>query len=673
MFQRCLLPVFVLALLSAPARAAEAKPFLSPIFGDHMVLQRDQPNRFWGWTAPGENVTVQIENASERATAGADGRWEISLRPPKAGGPYLVSISASPVVNGNDGSTDAASGRGRKVELHDVLVGDVWLCGGQSNMEFGIKSANGGPEAAAAAHNKKLRLFSVKSQVGYSPKSTVAGEWKVATPEALTEGYAGFSAVAYFFAQRVMQDVDVPIGLIQDAVGGTPAETWTSSKGLEGIKDFAPQLAEIARLREKGAPEYGNYIMHWYDEYDVGIRGKNWSEPSIDDSDWKTVSLMKAFDALKLADVPAVVWLRREIVVPNPLPAGRAVLHLGVVEKMDTSFVNGRWVGASSWVENPRAYTLPPDVLVPGRNQIELRVLKLKSRDAFLSKPEDIYLQLGDGTKIPLAGEWKAKVSVDARAPHPLPLGYENYPTMPTVLNNGMLQPLAPMALAGVLWYQGEANAERAYQYRTVLPAMIEDWRRSFRNEALPFYIVSLPAFQTRKKQPGSDGWAELREAQALTAKKLEQVDVAVTIDTGEADNIHPKEKKIVGERLALLALADYYKKDVMAHGPRFVKAEQTRNGTALRVHFANAEGGLVNRGEEVGEFSVAGDDLQWHWAKAVIDGETVIVSAPDVPHPRHVRYAWQANPLASLYNKSGLPAEPFRSDEWPYASLRKK
>jgi len=278
---------------------------------------------------------------------------------------------------------------------------------------------------------------------------------------------------------------------------------------------------------------------------------------------------------------------------------------------------------------------------------------------------------LGDKTEIPLAGEWKGKLSVEIRPPVPLPFGFENWPVMPFVLYDGMIAPVAPHALAGVIWYQGEANAYRAYQYRTLLPAMVADWRKIFRQGDVPFYIVSLPAFMQRRGQPGDDAWAELREAQAVTAATVHNSALAVTIDTGEADNIHPKDKKVVGDRLALCALANYYSKSVVFQGPTYASMEQLTN--AVRIHFTNADGGLVVKGDKLGEFSIAGADHQWHWADARFDGDAIIVSSESVPAPVAVRYAWQSNPLATLFNGMGLPAVPFRTDDWPESTEKNK
>ncbi len=621
-------------------------PFLSPIFGDNMVLQRNKPNLFWGWTTPGEKVRVEINGRSQNGTAGADGRWQVLIDPPAVGEECLIKI---------DGE--------KHVELHRVIVGDVWLCGGQSNMEIGLPRANDGAREVAAANHPNIRLFSIEHHVSYVPTSVPIGTWKICSPQTVAEE-GGFSAVAYFFARKVQEETGVPIGLIQDCVGGTPVESWMNPSTLRELKDFARPMAEIDRLSRLPGPQYGNYIMHWYDEYDSGIRGKSWASPDFDDRAWKTIHLPTAFEELGVASAPAVCWFRKEITLPDPLPTGTIVLHLGVVEKMDTAYVNGSWVGASSWVENPRAYKITANLFKPGRNLLTVRVLKLKSKNGFLSAPEKIRLALPSGIEVPLAGEWKGTVSVDAKPPHPLPLGYENYPTMPSVLYQGMIQPVAPLALTGALWYQGEANAARAHQYRTLLPAMIGDWRGAFAQGDFPFLIVSLPAFQARHEQPGTDDWAELREAQALTAQTVPNTGLAVTIDTGEADDIHPKEKKTVGERLALLALATHYGKKIPSQGPTYRSSE--RLGSAIRIHFDHLDGGLKIHGDTLGEFSVAGSDRQWHWADAKIEGDTVIVSSPAVPEPVAVRYAWQANPKATLFNGVGLPAGPFRTDDWP-------
>jgi hypothetical protein len=448
---------------------------------------------------------------------------------------------------------------------------------------------------------------------------------------------------------------------VQSCVGGTPAESWTSAEALRPLKDFDAALEEVARLRARGGPEYGNFISHWYDEFDPGQKNNAWFATDLDDRDWTDVTLPGGFGELGVPDTPAVCYFRKRVVLPDPLPRGPATIHLGVIERMDTTQINGRWVGASAWVENPRAYRIGDGILQPGTNLIVVRVFKTRPDGGFRSAPEQLKLVLGDHTEVPLAGRWKAKLSVDARPPHPLPAGFENWPTMPAVLYNGMIAPLAPLAITGAIWYQGESNVGRAAQYRRLLPALIADWRKSFRQGDFPFYIVSLAAFSQRKDTPGDDAWAELREAQAFVAATVPNCALAVAIDKGDARDIHPKDKRDVGERLALCALGQHYRNNIPFRGPTFRSAE-TLPG-ALKLHWDHTDGGLVVKGDKLEEFAVSGEDGRWVWADARIEGDAVVVSAPGVSRPVAARYAWQANPKATLYNAAGLPAVPFRTD----------
>ena len=625
-----------------PPPAPKTGPFVSPLFGDNMVLQRGKTNTIWGWSDPGDKIQVEIGNTKAAGVSGDNRRWEVKIDPPAAGGPYTIKIS----------------GR-QTVELNNVLVGDVWLCGGQSNMGLPLRFARTGAEDAKAANYPEIRFFSVTGSPAYRHTDLVGGKWTVLTP-----GTADWvSAVGFYFARKVQQQTHVPLGMVVDSVGGTPAEAWASPEALRPLHDFDIPLAELARLTAAGAPEYGNFVMHWYDEFDLGSKGK-WGSPELNDSDWKPVKIPGGFAELGVPTEPALVWFRKEVVLPDPLPPGRMMLFLGSIERMDTVYVNGKEVGGSSWVENPRVYFLN-SALKPGRNTIAIRVLKTKPDGGFLGKPEDLHLVLGDKSSIPLAGEWKGKVSVDARPPHPLPMAYENWPVMPTVLYEGMLRPVAPLAITGVLWYQGEQNSPRGYQYRKILPAMAADWRRLFGQGDLPFYIVGLPAFKARSAVPVTgDEWTETRESQAVAAATIPNSCLAETIDTGDADNIHAQDKQPVGERLALCALANHYGQKVVYAGPTFVSAD--RHPDSITIHFAHIDGGLVIKGAKLEEFSLAGEDHKWHWADARIEGDTVVVFSPEVPNPLEVRYAWQSNPAATLYNGAGLPAVPFRTDNWP-------
>jgi sialate O-acetylesterase len=589
--------------------------------------------------------------------AGADRRWEVKIEPPAAGGPYTVKISGH-----------------QTVELQNVLVGDVWLCGGQSNMGLPLRFTKNADEEIKAANYPEIRFFTVAGHPAYHHVDVIEGNWRVVSPE--TANWV--SAVGYYFARRVQKDVHVPIGLVVDAVGGTPAESWTSEDALRPLHDFDVPLVELDRLKSTNGPEYGNYVMHWYDQYDVGQK-KNWAATDFDDSDWKSVPVPGGFAELGVPETPALVWFRKEITLPDPLPKAviesnpapgpfprsGTMLSLGEIERMDTAYVNGTEVGGSAWVENPRRYFIRDGILKPGRNVIAIRVLKTKADGGFLSKPEELNLTLADGTKIALAGAWKAKLSVGARPPQALPIAYENWPVMPSVLYEGMLAPIAPLSITGAIWYQGEQNSPRGYQYRKILPAMIADWRALFEQGDFPFYIVSLPAFTKHSDVPvNGDNWTETRESQAITAATVPNSCLAVTVDTGDADNIHAKDKQPVGDRLALCALAKHYGEKVVYSGPTLQSVERVPG--SIRLHFAHTDGGLVVKGDKLGEFSIAGDDRKWFWADARIEGDTVVVSSPSVPNPTQVRYAWQSNPAATLFNGAGLPAAPFRTDNWP-------
>lgn len=633
------------ALLISFAALAADQPFVSPMFGNNMVLQRGKPNSIWGWSKPGDIVRVEIAGRIAKAVTGRDGRWQAKIDPPPAGGPYTLKIEGL-----------------QHVEFHEVLVGDVWLCGGQSNMQLGLAATRNGADEIAAANHPEIRLFMVQAHPAYSPASVPQGHWKICSPQTVAED-GGFSAVAYFFALKIQSEIHVPIGLLEDCLGGTPAEAWTSAETLRSMKDFDTQLAELDRLKSKGGPEYGNYVMHWYDDYDIGLTN-HWYAADLDDANWKSVQVPNGFEEWGVPKTPTVCWFRKEISLPDPLPQGKAKIFLGLIERMDTTYINGQWVGASAWSENPRVYSLKDGVLKPGKNLIAIRVFKTKPDGGFMSKPELLRITLGDSTVIPLAGKWKGALSVDARPPHPMPFSFENWPVLPSVLYQGMIEPVAPLAISGAIWYQGEQNADHAYQYRKLLPAMIGDWRKIFGQGDFPFYIVSLPAFMHRQDQPTESSWAELREAQALTARTVKNCALAVTIDTGDPDNIHPPDKKIVGERLALCALAENYKQKVPYEGPAFRSLEHLPG--ALKIYFDHTEDGLVAKGGAPSEFSVAGKDRKWHWAQAKIEGDTVVLSSPDVPEPEAARYAWQSFPTANLYNGAGLPAVPFRTDDWP-------
>ena len=631
-------------------------PFLSPAFGSHMVMQRGKPNAFWGWTKPGQKVTVSVADKKASGKADEAGKWLVRVDPPKTGGPYRVTI---------DGD--------QRVLLDDVLVGDVWLCTGQSNMEMGLTAVEGGPEAVAAADDPKMRLFMVGKATALAPRPTLEGKWQVCTPTSVAEGgWGGFSAVGYFFGKALRRETGVPIGLVADNWGGTNAESWMSREAAGRLKDFDPALAANDAMLAGGTAPYAKRVADWYAANDPGSKpGVGWEGMEFDPTGWRTITVPSGWNELGLENADGTAWFRKEVDLTEAQTAGAATLNLGIVDDFDTTWINGVLVGAATEAYKLQSHTIPAGTLHAGRNVIAVRMLDTGGGGGFVSPGEMLSLDLADGSKLPLAGEWLGHVGTSLTAGGGFPPDVSNNPNHPTSLYNGMIAPLQPLAIKGAIWYQGENNAARAEQYRRVLPAMIADWRNRFESGDFPFYIVSLAAFMPHRDVPGDDDWAELREAQDLTARNVKNSGLAVTIDVGDAVDIHPKDKMTVGERLARIALAKDYGKRIVYQGPTYRSFSVKRN--EARVRFDHTDGGLVARGGPLGEFALAGVDRKWHWATARIEGDVVVLSSPEVPVPVAARYAWQANPVATLTNGAGLPAVPFRTDDWPMVTAGRK
>jgi sialate O-acetylesterase len=616
-----------------------ALPLLSPVFGSHMVLQRDRPNTFWGWTSPGTRVTLSIGHEMKSGVADQTGKWTVRITPPPAGGPYTVDVDAD-----------------RKVRLDDVLVGDVWLCSGQSNMEFGMGMVKNAQAEIQAANYPGIRLFMVSRATALTPQPVAQGTWKTCTPETIRQdGWDGFSAVGYFFGRELHRDLKVPIGLVESSWGGTPAEAWASPEGLAPLKDFDPSLEAIRQQLIPGAMPFHDRLGSWFSAHDPGSKN-SWEADTLDDHDWAEAQLPASFNDLHLSDQTAVVWFRRHFDVPAG--AENAWLTLGSNRDFTAVWVNGQKVGEAYSLGIYQQYKLPAGALRTGDNTIAIRMVGTQPGGGFTNGPEQLDLRFGSAV-VPLAGTWKFRMSTElAKVPAP-PLAVEGNPYFPTVLFNGMISPLAPMALKGAIWYQGETNVGRAKQYQKLLPAMITDWRNAWGEGAFPFYIVQLANFATRHNEPAEDPWPELREAQAIAAKAVKNSGLAVTIDIGQGEDIHPKNKQDVGFRLAQLALHDAYHQNVPYSGPVVRRVE--RRGNEIRVDFDHCDGGLVSKGPLVG-FQISGADHKFVWATARIEGRSVLVSAPGIDSPEEVRYAWDANPEAPLYNGAGFSAVPFRA-----------
>jgi sialate O-acetylesterase len=631
------------------AVASEGRPLLHPLFSDHAVLQRDRPPAIWGWAEPGTQVTVRFAGQTKQASAGPDGKWACSLDPLSASGDgrRLVVETDKPDLTAS---------------VDDVLVGDVWLCSGQSNMEMGITLCKEEEEIAQANH-PGIRLLTIPQKTAFKPQETFAAEWKPCSPQALREGgWGGFSATAYFFGKKLHQELGIPIGLIDSSWGGTVAEAWTSASALKEFPEFRPQLDEAAAIAASTAddPEV-EYLDAWFQKHDPGT-AKGWFKAGADASGWRDVTLPGNWAACGIPGFEGVVWAQRFVELPAAWAGKPLVVRVGEIADNDTTWLNGTVIGRTNQFSVPRRYQIEAGVTKPGRNTITLRVTNAGGGGILADQhPICIHPEGDETAAIPLAGKWRLQeTSKMADTGRPM----VGNPNVPGVLSNGMIAPLVPCSLTGVIWYQGEANASRARQYRKILPALIHDWRDRFQRDDLAFHIVSLANYQEAVEQPRDDAWAELREAQAMTAKNLPHCGLAVAIDIGDAADIHPKNKRDVGKRLALSALANTYGKGVVGSGP-WIRAIEVEGGI-LRIRFDHSDGGLQIKEPSGRSFAIAGQNRKFVWAKAVIDGDSIVVSSPEVPQPVAVRYAWDSNPQACLYNGAGLPAVPFRSDDWP-------
>ena len=642
------------------------RPFLHPLFADNMVLQRGMADPIWGWTTPGSKVVVRMNGKSKTAVAGPDGEWTAKLGPFPAGGPYELSVEGPEPAAPPLALLDAASASPsfHHVTLKNVMVGDVWLCSGQSNMEFGIGDVPEPEKTIAAADDPDLRLFTVSKLPALDPQEATTGQWQPCTPVTIkSQGTGnGFSAVAYFFGRDLQQTLHVPIGLVVSSWGGTPAEAWTSEEALrKAAPEFNPQLALLDAARV-GTGTEAEHFADWYAKNDPGTAG-NWQDPAFDASAWKPLPqpgfFQKAGDP-DLAKINGVVWYRRTFDLPGADAGKDAVLHL-LADDNDTTWVNGTEVGATEGYDTPRAYPVPASLLKPTGNVVAVRVLDTGGSGGLWGDGAALKLEVPGGSDLPLAGPWQVHLGTGLAQAAPLPISIANNPNFPTVLFNGQISPLTTFSIKGAIWYQGEANAGRAEQYRPLLTAMIADWRQRWSQGSFPFLIVQLAGWGS----PDASDWPALRQAQWLTARDSPNCGIATAIDVGDPTSIHPQNKKEVGHRLALVAEAKAYNEKVAYDGPVYQNMSVT--DAVVKLTFTHADGGLVAKdGKPLTSFELAGPDGVFVPADAHISGSLVVVTSPKITQPKAVRYAWSGNPQCSLYNGAGLPAFPFDTSKKP-------
>ncbi|MGY4384500.1 sialate O-acetylesterase [Pedobacter sp. UYP24] len=645
------------------AGSLQAKVTLPSIFSDNMVFQQKSAARIWGSTDAGKTVkvTASWSKAAVSAVAGTDGKFMVTIPTPAYGGPYTVTISDGDVTT-----------------LNNILLGEVWVCSGQSNMEMSVAGwgkINNYQEEVKNANYPKIRLLQGDKVTSNSPLAEAkvwAGGWKVCSPESIPE----FSSVAYFFAREIFKKTGIPVGLIHTSWGGTIAEAWTSAATLKTMPDFVAAVNKI----ENAAKGNGGLSMEvqmatWntmVNATDAGFKagGLGWSAAALDDSSWKTMTLPVSWEESGLPNFDGIVWFRKTITIPAAWAGKELKLNLGVIDDNDITFVNGVKVGETIGYSNKRVYTVPAAQVKEGPLTISIRVTDTGGGGGLYGGDNVLTVSSAAGDSQSLAGAWKYNVGVNFKDVAPMPASSEG-PNRTTVLYNAMINPYLNFPIKGAIWYQGESNADRANQYRTLFPKMIEDWRKSWKQPNFPFYFVQLANFMKVEAEPVPSAWAELRDAQRQTLS-LPNTGMAVAIDIGEGPDIHPKNKQEVGRRLALIALAKNYGLKIPYSGP--VYKSSVKVGKTMVLNFTGIESGLKARGgSPLTGFAIAGADQKFHWATATIKGNQVVVSSPDVANPVSVRYAWANNPVCNLVDGADLPASPFKTDGWPDSTAPKK
>ena len=641
--------VFILLLLGLNSIHAQVQ--LPRLVRDSMILQRDTKVNIWGWASPKEKVSIKFNNKTIKVTTGVDGKWIVQLQPMKAGGPYTMEVTGK-----------------NKILLKDILIGDVWICSGQSNMvhQLNIHEVTYAKDIAEA-NNPQIRHFWIPTLTGLSgPKEDLpTGYWK----SAIGDDVRPFSAVAYFFARKLFEQYHVPIGLINASVGGTPIEAWTSE---EGLKDFSALLTTVQKNKDTA---YVNGLARDALTANTGrptqvldkglIDPVKWYEPSFIPKGWRAINVPGYWEDQGIKDLNGIVWYRKEVEIPNSMVGKPARVFLGRIVDADMLYINGKQVGNTTYMYPQRRYSVPAGVLKTGKNIFIVRVINNSGKGGFV--PDKPYCIFAGQDTVDLKGTWQYKVgqvnpppsAPPGSRPGPPPI---NAQSQPAALYNAMLAPLINYTIKGFLWYQGEANTGRPEEYAKLQPAQIADWRSKWKQGNLPFLYVQLPGFMDYNYLPSESNWARLRESQ-LTSLSVPNTAMAVAIDLGEWNDIHPDNKKDVGERLALAARRIVYGENVVHSGPIYESA--IINGNKITIRFTHTGGGLItNDGEELSEFAIAGDDKKFVWAKAKIEGHTIVVWNDAIPEPRYVRYAWADNPVnPNLFNKEGLPASPFRTD----------
>ena len=634
------------------------KPFLSigqitlpKLISDGIVLQRDAKIPIWGWASPNEKIIIHFNKKTYKTTASKDGNWQIELPKMKAGGPYILSLSGK-----------------NNIEIKDILIGDVWLCSGQSNMvhQLDIHDVTYEKEIATANY-PEIRHFKIPTTTSISgeKEDLDGGNWQ----KAIGNDVRPFSAVTYFFAKKIYEKYQIPIGLINASVGGTPIEAWIPK---EGYKEHADILKIIEENKDTAFINSQNvkppFNASTEKITDKGLIGeKLWYDVDFVPKNWRQINIPGYWEDQGIRDLNGVVWYRKEIEIPASMVGEKARVFLGRIVDADELYINGVKVGNTTYQYPQRRYTVPENLLKAGKNTFVIRVTNNNGKGGFV--PDKPYYIFTEKDTVDLKGYWHYKVGdvfkpIDfSKFTKNKKIRRINAQNEPTSLYNAMVAPFTKMPLKGILWYQGESNSGRPDTYEAYMKNLISGWREVFNQPDLPFIYAQLPNFMDVSYLPLDSGWAELREAQ-LKALSNPNTAMTVNIDLGEWNDIHPDNKKDVGERMALAGLKLAYNENLVYSGPLYKDYEIKEN--KVIISFSHIGSGLkTNDGEALSEFAIAGEDKVFVWANAKIEDDKVIVWNDTIENPKYVRYAWADNPdNPNLYNKEGLPASPFRIGE---------
>ncbi len=661
------LSIIITTFCTAVEGVAEVK--LPAVFSDNMVLQRDIKIPVWGWASPGEEVTVILGKESATVKADSDGYWRVDLKE--------HSASSEPidlVVKGEN-----------TITISNVLIGDVWVCSGQSNMAMTVGSCNNSAEEIAGADFPMIRHFKVARKIHLVPVNDVGGNWSVASPQTV----GGWTALGFFFARDLYKELNIPIGLINTSWGGTRVEAWISRPAYSKLDGSSADIAKLDELKTT--------VMQSDDDYDKKLKDfkaayrklelletdqahiEKYSNPELDDSGWSEILTPGNWEELGHPGLDGEVWYRRTVKIPETWAGKDLALELGPIDEIDTVYFNGIFVGGMGSIKplntdywnKPRKYVVPGKSVKAGEAVIAMRIVDQNGQGGPWGGAKDQMFIVSVDEKsdltarIPLSGKWRYYIALAL----PDKPAAKTSPNTATVLYNGMVNGLIPYGIKGAIWYQGESNAGNAYMYRVRFPAMISDWRERWGQGDFPFLWVQLANFRSAPADPENSSWPVVRESQNETLS-LPNTGTALAIDIGDAKDIHPKNKQDLGKRMALAARKVAYGQDLVYAGPTYksMKVE----GNKIRISFDNIGGGLVAKDGKLKQFTIAGENKQFVWADAQIDGDTVVVSSEKVAAPVAVRYAWATNPAGcNLYNKEDLPANPFRTDTWDVSTQR--